>query len=75
MAILAILLPMENFNLPFVILLGFLFIWSLMYWIFPLVLVRLREPSKTKDQHDSSFLAETGTVHRLGRDTKSDPRL
>ena len=75
MAILAILLPMENFNLPFVILLGFLFIWSLMYWIFPLVLVRLRAPRKIEDPQHSSFLAETGTVHRLGRASKSDPRL
>ena len=75
MAILVILLPIENFNLPFVILLGFLFIWSLMYWIFPLVVVRLREPRKTEDQQHSSFLAETGTIHRLGRDSESDHRL
>jgi hypothetical protein len=75
MAILAILASMENFNLPFIILLGFLIIWSLMYWIFPLVLMRLREPRKIEDQHQPSFLAETGTVHRLGRDSESDRRL
>jgi hypothetical protein len=74
MAILAILASMENFNLPVVILFGFLIIWSLMYWIFPLVLVRLRAPQKIEDQHHSSFLSETGTVHRRCRDSESDPR-
>ncbi len=74
MAILAILLAMENINLPSVILLGFLITWSLMYWILPLVVVRLRAPRKIDEQHPSSLLSETGTIHRLGRDNESDLR-
>lgn len=72
MAVVAILLAMENINLPSVILLGFLTIWALMYWILPLVIVRLRVLRKVDEQHHSSFLSETGTIHRLGRDSKSD---
>jgi hypothetical protein len=64
---------MENFNLTSAILLGFLIIWSLIYWIVPSVVVRLRAPRR-EDQHNSRFLSETGTVHRLGRDSDSDSR-
>ncbi|MEO5861711.1 MAG: hypothetical protein ABIW48_05790 [Burkholderiales bacterium] len=64
---------MENFNLTSAILLGFLIIWSLIYWIVPSVVVRLRAPRK-RSEHNSRFLSETGTIHRLGRDTDRDSR-
>ena len=65
---------MENVNLACVSLLGFLIIWSLVYWIVPLVVIRLREQRKQDEPHHSSFLSETGTIHRLGRDSGSDSR-
>jgi hypothetical protein len=65
---------MNNINLPALFLFGFLIVWSLMYWIFPLIVVRLREPRKADEQTHSSFLSETGTIHRLGRETKNHTR-
>ncbi len=64
---------MENFNITFAILIGFLIIWSLIYWIVPSVVLRARETRK-HDKRNSRFLSETGTIHRLGRDSDSDTR-
>jgi hypothetical protein len=63
---------MENFNVASLFLFGFVVVWSLFYWIFPLIAVRLRGPAKLDEQGHSSFLAETGTTHRLSRERKPD---
>jgi hypothetical protein len=46
--------------------------WMLAYWVFPLVLVRLRQPRRTEKTEATRFLAETGTIHRLGRCDSSE---
>ena len=61
-----------NINLPSLILCGFLLMWMLAYWVFPLVLVRLRQPRRTEKTEATRFLAETGTIHRLGRGDSSE---
>lgn len=61
-----------NTNLPSLILCGFLLMWMLAYWVFPLVLVRLRQPRRVEKTEANRFLAETGTIHRLGRGDSSE---
>ena len=38
----------------------------------PLVLVRLRQPRRVEKTEANRFLAETGTIHRLGRGDSSE---
>jgi hypothetical protein len=59
-------------NLPSLLLCGFLLMWIVAYWVFPVVLVRLRQPRRTENIESTRFLAETGTIHRLGRGDSSE---
>jgi hypothetical protein len=54
------------------LLLGFISVWLIFYWVFPSVLVRLREPRRVQVKEHPRFLSETGTIHRLGRDESSE---
>jgi hypothetical protein len=54
------------------LLLGFILIWLAFYWVFPSMLVRLREPRRAEVREHGRFLSETGTVHRLGRRESSE---
>jgi hypothetical protein len=64
---------MNTFS-PSQLLCGFLLFWIAVYFIFPSVLMRLREPRRTNFAKIEPFLAETGTVHRLGRDESTENR-
>lgn len=57
---------------PSLLLCGFLLLWMIAYFVFPNLLARLRQPRPIEQSDHAPFLAETGTIHRLGRNDPSE---
>lgn len=50
------------------LLLGFLLIWSIIYWVAPRLVTHFRDVQQPNDDVPVRFLSETGTIHRLSRE-------
>ncbi|MEO6022854.1 MAG: hypothetical protein ABIP64_07025 [Burkholderiales bacterium] len=50
------------------LLLGFLLIWSIIYWVAPRLVTHFRDDQQPNDDVPVRFLSETGTIHRLSRE-------
>ena len=59
---------MDTLPLSSMFLLGFLLVWSIIYWVAPRLVTHWRAVSQSKEEIPVRFLSETGTVHRLSRE-------
>lgn len=59
---------MNTLSFASMLLIGFLLIWSIIYWVAPRLLVYFRGDQQPNDDVPVRFLSETGTIHRLTRE-------